>query len=324
MFKICVILAALLCLTSCATLYSGDTYNITLTTNAKKATAEINGQAKPLPTQFLVPHSADTLHIKLTADSLSKEYHVAPRLRPLTKYGNLFWSIPGYFLARHIDKKNGKGYYYGDYLFLDKDSTKAEEPGFIGGLSRRFYDYKKGAVNLTVSIPYINSFYLNPRRSEPLSNTGFFGLSAGVEYYYKENRFVSLSVYGATDYFFFVPVPTTRGDEFFGASALNLTHNMVFNRFIVGYGLSWAKNRYVYDYDDDWDDYPQSALTVGNSQRIERYTTSLGLHLNTYFRVGSKFHVGVIYQPYLYDLKPDGQFNYQHTISVDLLWKIRL
>ncbi len=321
MIKTLCALAAMLCLSSCATIYSGGTYNLTVTTNAQNAKAKVNDEVKPLPAEFRVPHSTEDLHITLTTDSLRREYIVPARLRPLSVIGNIIWGI-GYPLGRYIDAKSGKGYYYGNRLFLDGNRAQAEAPGFEG-LKVNYHDTEKGRVNIIFSIPYANLFYLNPRIEGAVSSAGFLGISAGAEYYYKNNRYLKLNASGIIDFPIFIPVPLDSDgiDKRSYSASLALTDNFVWNRFTVGYGVTFAKNKWIYD--NDGGD-PNNPLVPGAIEHMELSTISTGLQVNGYFRVGTTFNIGAIYNPYLYDFAPSGKFNYQHTISIDLLWKIKI
>ncbi len=313
-------LAALLCLSSCATMYSSNNCYITVSSNAPAAKARIADKEKSLPAEFKVERSAKPLKVELIADSVAKEYSVPARLRPLTKYGNIVLGI-AYPLAFYVDKLTEKGYYYGDHVFLDVDSTGVITPGFVASLSANYHDTKKGLVNFTFSIPLINSFYLHPRMGGPIKNTGLLGLAGGVEYYYKDDHYFKLGAYIMGDAFSSEPRQFRDGFSSTHSLGLSLTHNVVLNRLTVGYGINYAHNGWIYD-----NNYPDgvSRPRAGTYERIVRATLSLGVQANAYYRVTKGFHIGLIYSPYVYDIEPDSRFNYQHTISFDLLWKLRL
>lgn len=51
---------------------------------------------------------------------------------------------------------------------------------------------------------------------------------------------------------------------------------------------------------------------------------ALGFVFPTYFQFGEYFSVGVIYRPTFYRPDLTDKFAYEHLISVDFAWKIRL
>lgn len=331
MLKTLCALAAVVCLASCSTLFSGRSYYLTVTTNARNAKAEVNNEVKPLPAEFKVPRSRrDTLNLTLiTEDSLQKYYRIVPRMRPSTYLGNAVWLL-GYPIAFYVDTKNDRGYFYGNHLYLDKDSLQAEVPGIFEGFSKNsgsisgsYQDAQKDGSNITWSIPYGNFFYFNPKMNKPVSSAGFYGLSVGVEYFYQNNRYIKASGSAIINFPMFIPVPVDSDGvtESFYSIGGSLTDNFVLNRFTIGYGLTVAKNKWIYDNDGNDPDVP---LIPGNTKRMELASLSAGLQVNGYFRMGRQFHIGVIYNPYLYDFAPTGRLNYQHTISIDLLWKLRI
>jgi hypothetical protein len=318
--KVLVTLLLALCCSSCATIYSGKSTYVTVSSNANDAKARIAGNGKQLPAEFKVQRSAEPLMVELVTDSVTKEYAIPARLRPLTKFGNILWGI-AYPLAFYVDKYTERGYYYGDHVFLDSNSQTPITPDLLTSLSANYYDTKKGLVNYTTSIPLVNNFDLHPRMGGPIRNTGLLGLSAGLEYYYKDDRYFKLGAFVLADALSHEPQQYRDGFTSTYSIGLSLTQNRVYNRLSVGYGINYAQNAWIYD-----NQYPDNNLPPrpGTPERIQRATASLGLQLNAYYRVGKQFHIGIVYNPYVYDVAPSGEFNYQHTISLDLLWKLRL
>lgn len=119
------------------------------------------------------------------------------------------------------------------------DKTEFRRPK----LSKRCYDYwtkdfptKKGQINLTLSLPWVNSFYLQPKEETAKMNTGFLGISAGLEYFYKDNKYISLTGSGGMD--FFLPFPAAvyfHGEiENMFSSYSSLTDNYNLEGFLLG------------------------------------------------------------------------------------------
>ncbi len=226
-------------------------------------------------------------------------------------YGNLFLSFPG-LVGLVIDWRNPKRYTYKKNVYLNSADTIAKE-----------YDYeqsdKKGDYYLNVSIPYVNWLRVKPIGEPEKHNSGFWGFAVGADYYYKNNRFANLTVGAATD--FFLPViAAVHSDgetEMLTSTYVSASDNFQFGRFSVGYGVSFARNGWRY--------LPDSTLPESQQRRaVSKYSNSAGLLAASSLRLGSKFHVGLTYKPYLMRFSRTNIFDYQHLISLELMWKFRI
>jgi hypothetical protein len=103
-------------------------------------------------------------------------------------------------------------------------------------------------------MPYVNSFYLKPEGEGDKINTGFWGLSAGLEYFHKDNRYLSLSASAVTDFFMGIPASVDVEGEYesMHSTYISLTNNHVINRFHFGYGMNYSRNTW------DLDNYDES------------------------------------------------------------------
>ena len=99
---------------------------------------------------------------------------------------------------------------------------------------------------------------------------------------------------------------------------LSLSNHHRIKRFDWGYGLSWIENKWGVDFYEEIFD-PGIQLI---SQRKRHQ--ALGLEFSGYYFTGPSFHMGLIYRPSFVRLYTDPVFKYEHLISVDLAWKIRL
>lgn len=179
-------------------------------------------------------------------------------------------------------------------------------------------DSSKGRIFIHLSLPYLNSFHFSPVGEGVKNNAGFIGFSIGADYFYKANRYVHLSFSQVQDFFFpivFVP----RGDEYesMTANVLSLTNNNRLKRFSVGYGLMFSRNRWEVR-NISWDKNSSSRKPVSKDNNV------MGLSLSAYYQLTRHFHVGFIYRPALIRLNHAPAVNYEHAISVDAAWKIRL
>jgi len=308
---------------SCATLVLRKDYDVKVTTDVSNAKAEILDSIYNLPAKFKIQRSKHDLEIKLIGDSVEKEYLVKASPNGAFLYGNLLWMqvSPATYL---IDFTNQKRFYYGKSIFLNSsDTLKVIRPK----ISKGYYDYwtksfptNKGQINFTYSLPWVNSFYLQPSQETAKANTGFWGISAGLEYYYKENKFLSLNGNAVMD--FFIPFPAAvdfSGEvENMYSVYTSLTDNYRFRRFTVGYGLNFSKNTWKLVYHDRFDPPPPTREPATKS------SNSLGFTIDGYHQIGKRFHIGLIYRPTLLNVYPDIDFKYEHLISLDFKWKFRL
>ena len=59
--------------------------------------------------------------------------------------------------------------------------------------------YKKGELHLHLSLPHINSFCIKPPSESYKSSFGFWGVSAGLDYYHSQSQFINVSASGVMD-----------------------------------------------------------------------------------------------------------------------------
>jgi len=242
----------------------------------------------------------DSLHKKVTINAIhSFEY-----------WANIPCNVG---IGMLVDNLNLKRYAYPKRVYINSSDT-----------INRFFSYEqgnnKGQLLLHLSLPHINSFQLTPENEGTKSNTGFWGVSLGFDYFHSKNQYLNLSASGVTD--FFVPIPAAvdiRGEhESMRSVYLSLSNNYKIKRFSVGYGLSYATNAWILS------DYGGEDETVTLKEPIRKTNKAFGLILTSYFQTTPNFYIGVIYRPTF--IRPDitPTFKYEHLISIDFAWKIRL
>lgn len=52
--------------------------------------------------------------------------------------------------------------------------------------------------------------------------------------------------------------------------------------------------------------------------------TKSSFTVDGYYQVGKRFYIGLIYRPFFLNIYLDVDFKYEHLISLDFKWKIRL
>ena len=316
-------LILLLLMSSCATLISRRDYSIKVSTNLPNAKAEILDSTYKLPANFKIKRSKEDLRIKLIGDNIEKSYIVKSSPNAAFLYGNLI-CYPILPVMYGIDFTNQKRFYYGKSIFLNSsDTTSIIRPKISKALHNywsKTYETNKGQINLIYSLPWVNSFYLKPNQETPKINTGFWGISAGLEYFYKKNKYVSLTGSAVMD--FFIPFPAAvdfSGEvESMNSVYVSLMDNYRFGRFSLGYGVNFSSNTWRLVYHDGFDPPPPTREPAKKSDN------SIGLTFDGYHQLGKGFYIGLIYRPTIATVYPDFEFKYEHLISLDFKWKIRL
>ena len=170
------------------------------------------------------------------------------------------------------------------------------------------------------STPITATFQLTPENESTIAETGFWGFTIGLDYYHKTNQYLNLGISGVTDLFVPVPAAVDLSGEYESMSSryVSLSNNHKLGRFRVGYGLSYSKNSWDLRYYDRFDPAPQTREPVRKSNN------AFGLVIPTYYQTGEHFNIGVIYRPTFYRPNVTDKFQYEHLISIDFAWKIRL
>lgn len=310
-------------LTSCATLMLKKDYNIKVSSNVPNAKAEIQDSVYSLPSEFLIKRSKEDLNIKLFTDSIERNYIVKASPNATFLYYNLI-CYPILPIMYGIDFTNQKRFYYGKNIALNtNDTTSVIRPKILNGYYNYWtknYPTNKGQINLILSLPWVNNFYLQPHQETPKANTGFWGISVGLEYYYKEKRYLSLTGSAVMDIVIPFPAPVDFSGEVENIYSVytSFTDNYKFRRFTAGYGLNYSRNTWKLVYHDRFAPPPPTR------EPVTKTSSTIGFTFDGYHQVGKSFFVGLIYRPTLLNFNPDIDFKYEHLISLDFKFKIRL
>ncbi len=210
-----------------------------------------------------------------------------------------------------IDRKKAKRYTYPKRIYIDYiESYK----GYV-----TYYPWsRKGELYLHLSVPHINSFLLNPdNEKNPKINTGFWGLTIGLDYYHDSKQFLNLSVSGVSD--FFLPVPAAvdiSGEyELMTSTYLSLSNNHRIERWIIGYGISFSKNTWDFRYYDNFNPPPPTR------DPIKRTNYGLGFIFPLHIELGENLIMGVVYRPTIFRFSSINSIDYEHLISFEFGWK---
>lgn len=297
--------------TSCAGIMNRPTTR-TMVHVKKPAQLVVNGdtiQVYRSKYPLILERSEDHVRLEVITDSQQTTIYM-PARNSFAYWANLFCN---YGIGMLIDKDNPKRYAYPNHLYLDNDDSVS-----------RFWNYQpdhqKGQLELHLSLPHMNHFYLQPREENRKDKLGFWGLSIGMNYYHRDNQFLKLTTSGVADLFVPVPAPVDYSGEheFMRSVWVGLSNNHHGKRFTSGYGISFAKNIWEHRYYNLFNPPPPTR------EPITRRDYSLGLLLSTYYNVGKRFGLGVIYRPTFARLNKPADFAYEHVISFDIAWKIVL
>ena len=202
-----------------------------------------------------------------------------------------------------VDWNNPKRYSYPAWTYLKASDTSISR--------HRFPSVHKHILRLSLGYPPVNIFNIASPEG-PYNAVGIFGLETGLDYFYKNNRYLSMSVGAGTSY---APVDHIGYADFRTAGALyaNIRNNYVIGSFDLGYGFNISKFKWVH-------------TTAGNPVYLYAVTntTALGLTLSPQYRIGNFFRIGALFQPNFINTSHSPTFNYQHYIAVQLCWKIPL
>jgi len=291
-------------LSSCATILNGPAQNIQITTDEKIRRVSVDNAlfADSIAHEsqssriYLVRRSHTTLFIHAQFDSGEKII----RLQPHNSFA--FWlNIENYGIGMLVDKNNPKRYGYRRWNYLTLKDTAIT--------LRRFAPVPKGTMYFSLSVPLFNSFSLKSPEGQS-TPAGPLGLEAGVDYFYKMDRYISLSAGAATSAFVdhIGDGYYNTGHTFFGS----IRNNHVIGSLDLGYGLNfsdllWAKMKVTDVYTVSLD---RSVRNIG-----------VGPSLSAQYRLSKYLRFGMLYQPTLFSVNSSPSFSYQHYISAGFAWR---
>lgn len=255
---------------------------------------------------LLVARSGAPLEVKLLTDTVDQVVSI-PARKSFTYYLNIPYN---YGIGMLVDQSNPKRFTYPRRVYLDSSwRIKLLPPT------------RKGDFNFQISLPYVNSFILQPTGQAIAKKNGFWGLSVGADYYHEDQQYLSLNLHTVTDFPLpiLAPIAYQDGEVFVNSNYLSVSNHHHHQRFDWGYGLSWMENRWGQDFLGGSTD----TLPTTSSFNRQRHQ-ALGLQFSGYYFTGRSFHLGLIYRPSFIRLYTTPIYKYEHLISLDLAWKIRL
>ncbi|GEP51208.1 hypothetical protein FNO01nite_18800 [Flavobacterium noncentrifugens] len=320
------LLVVVLC-SSCATLFNNKHYVLDVDALQDNSTVKVYDSVYRLPAKILVTRSKANLPVVLESDGKQKTFEL--KAEPSRKFvlGNLpfiyLWPV-----SYGIDYTNHNRFYYGQHIKLDiNDTTAVLKYGFLRNSTDAFNRYfndpyrgKKGQINFAFGFPVASGVY-NQSSYQNKSTFSLSGIKAGFDYFYSDRKFLNLSGQVLMSDTGFLPVDHFESYTDTYSYYISLTDNFTHKRFTFGYGLHYSLNelKVVEEFP-----VPEGLETAIPSVTTYYKNYALGVNVNGYFRFYKDFHVGIVYRPDIYLVKPEAKFNYGHAISGEIIWKIRL
>jgi len=290
---------------SCATILNSpvQTIRIDTDTSIRHMTVvdcvQIHGVFKKAPPGYIVKRANIPVVIHLYTDTGQRTV----RLRPRSSFMYWFNIYCNDGLGMLVDKNNPKRYGYPRFNYFTLTDTVVRR--------RRFAPVPQGTVRLSLAASFANIFNLKTHGGRDYPG-GIFGLEAGADYFYRDNRYFSLAAGAGSNAS--VGEYVGSGLRYFASSLyVNAAHNHVIRSFDLGYGLSFSRLRW-------------RMRSYGMTPAVDSLVsgTGLGLSFSAAYRLGKYGRIGVLYQPTLWSPYLSPAFNYQHYISIRFAWKLPL
>ena len=299
--------------TSCATLTSGRSYVMTISSDLPNSEVIINHTNRyQLPSEVAITRSRENLSFKVLQDDVVVNDTIL-RARVSTAFwlGNIFFLYPIPF-GHLIDLTNNNRFTYGRFMHVDAQGNVQRSNRFS---ERHFRQHQQGDFYILLALPCINFFHFNPRNETRRMSDGFLGVGIGIEYFYRHNQSLLLRGDAITNSLRIFPA---HGSERFSTFNVSLTDNFHINRLQLGYGVNFAQNSWNKRgyWERDW--WDESSVWIPCRRNVNNM---LGMALSAHYRLTNHFHIGVIYRPSFIELSRIRPM-YEHSISVDFMWRL--
>ena len=300
-------LIVLLLLSSCARLFNAPDHSINISSSNNIKSIYVNGKNLRLKKNTAKLNVyRDTIPLKMVVETADSTFHLS--IKNKNSFNYILWGFLTGGIDWLIEKNHPKRYYYQKYIDLDVHENRIDVS--------RFQKVDKSSVLLGFSIPYVNTFYLKTLYGHK-HQLGFWGLSADLDYFYKQNRSLSVQAGIATDYPVPVPVGIKYGDRDsileWNTSFVNLKNNHIIGSFNFGYGLNISK-------------YKWSITDLRRTVPVKKeiHTTAGGLSFETTYRVAKHFRIGLLYNASFLEFENQLNTGYQHLLTFQFQWKFKL
>jgi hypothetical protein len=179
--------------------------------------------------------------------------------------------------------------------------------------------FEKKDFRLDLKLPHINHLSLNPNKVFRDNKLGFNGYGIGLEYSYNDKRFIESSFSFVLTFELPFPAPVDKEyNKTLFSYYISTTDNLTRNRFTFGYGINYSVNY--------WREWFRDLGTINlpTTESNLHYNKNLGITLNTYYKIGKTLNAGIIYRPSVLNFNNGLEPIYEHLISLELNWRIKL
>ena len=289
-------------LTSCATIVNQQHKYVTVHTTEPSSIILGQDTINTIDNKahLRVQRKDELLSIVATTDSLTKSVSIEPK-KSIMYWSNILFNCG---IGMLVDMNNPKRYAYPDKIYIN--SADAKDSYSIYGQASN-----KGELYLHFSLPSINHFLMTTENEGTKAKMGIGGVTLGLDYYHSAKQFVHFGLSA-----FYGGISNRKNDshlEYLSSAYISLSNNHKIGRFSIGYGLSFAENIYskltwfFWFIPEEWESH-----------------NALGLIFPSYFQLGEHFNIGLIYRPTFYRPNMTDKFAYEHLISIDFAWKVRV
>lgn len=312
--------------TSCATLVNTRYTEVNLYTRQDSVKVYLNNSAdySMTPARITAERSGEPLRITLEKNEQKEKIQVPSRITPQFWIGNMFTGM--FVLGYMVDLSNDRRFTYPRKIYVDLDDPEnvdyryrtRENPKYllVQAPQKKTYTGQKGTINIKLSIPEGNSFFLN--KQTHWGNTfGFLGATTGMDYYYKDKRYWGLGAGAVINFVAPFPAPFDFWGEYENSSGLyvDLLHGMDIHRFSLNYGVSFTQFYYEKGYKEDY--LHTDSLSYTSYEHYSKSENRLGLSLSAKYKFTNYFNVGIKYLPSLYTWD-SREFRYGHLLFLDI------
>jgi len=294
-------------LSSCATVINQEIVPVHVQSNSGPLRFCINkdsSQWYTTPAWITVERSNHQLVITAANDSVEKNIRIPSKISPA------FWAnliFPGIY-GMVLDLTNNRRFKYPSHILLDLDNPDAYLLPYHG-------EGNKGLLNMKLSFPDANSFYINNGKKY-YSDFGFLGISGGLEYYLTQKRTITATAGGLLNFGFPIPVPLDYDHRYHAntsAAYASLQTGFDIKRFHIDYGAQFTRTLYTIEVARTNPPYLDSI--AGYRQN------NVGASLSINYKAGNRFSLGLNYYPSVYGwYKRESEWHYSHLLFFEFIF----
>lgn len=297
---------------SCATMTHSASQNVFVTSKTDSTMICVNydtSQTYYLPATLKIDRSYRDVTLIAIKDTIQRKVMLENYIPGRFWLGNMGMPIMGHFLDKLLAKE--KLYSVPKNITIDLNDTTLNYPY---SKLNKYCDFEKGLVRFSYGIPIGNYIYL-PKGNYHVSRVGFKGYNIGVDYFYLNNRIISVGM-------------GRNGTAIspFGKYDLSSVYSTKY--YMVSYGFSTSNSVYQLGIQfsklKKFDDYFLLGIlaeSLGADYFVISQAKSYGLHFSANFRIGNETFFGFIYQPnFLHTYNGTAQFGYGNTISMNITY----